>query len=88
MLKKLLPSFSANNLITSGKTETHGRGWRIASTAIGILVVLIGAADVSSRVAHAVFGNNASMYSFAPAVSLIGNYNKTTSETGTIPAVV
>ena len=75
MPKKPLPSFSTNTLANTGAPNTEGRGWRIAATVIGVFVVLVGAADVSSRIAHAAFGANASLYSFAPAIALLGNYN-------------
>lgn len=65
MLEKLSRSYSVN----------HARGLRIAASVIGVFVVLVGAADVSSRMAHSAFGDNASLYSFAPAVTLLGNYN-------------
>jgi LPXTG-site transpeptidase (sortase) family protein len=64
-------------LLPSAKAEAHidGRYWRFAAMAIGLFVVLIGAADVTTRLAHAAFGNNASLYSFAPAITLLGGYN-------------
>ena len=79
MSEKLLLLSSANH-----REPKHHRGLRIAATAIGVLVILIGAADVSSRIAHATFGSNASLMSFAPAVTLLGNYN---ADTGTIAPV-
>ncbi len=87
MQEKSLQPFSTNTLANSGLPAgrqghyTDGRGWRIAATAIGVFVVLVGAADVSSRIAHAAFGDKASLYSFAPAIALLGNYN---ADTGTI----
>lgn len=68
--KHLLP-FSAN----SGHSKTHGHGWRLAAMAVGVFVLLFGAADVTTRVAHSVFGDKAALYSFAPAVTLLGSYN-------------
>lgn len=48
--------------------------------AVGVFVLLFGAADVTTRVAHAVFGDQAAFYSFAPAVTLLG----TSGERGVI----
>ena len=67
----------------TSREPKHHRGLRVAATAIGVCVILVGAADVSSRIAHDAFGANASLYSFAPAITLLGNYN---TDAGTIPA--
>ena len=76
MSEKLSLLSSANR-----REPKHHRGLRLVATAVGVLVVLVGAADVSSRIAHDAFGSNASLYSFAPAVTLLGN---STADTGTI----
>jgi len=62
-------------LANTAEPKNYGRGWRIAALGFGVFVVLVGAADVSSRIAHSAFGSNASLYSFAPAVTLLGDYN-------------
>lgn len=65
---------------------------RLAAIAVGGLMVLIGAADVASRVAHAALGENAGASAFAPAIvaldpSAAGTTATTTSPTGAfIPA--
>lgn len=77
---------SAKHLLLSSANSgepKHHRWLRIAATVVGVFVVLLGAADVSSRIAHATFGSNASLYSFAPAITLLGNYN---TDAGTLPA--
>ncbi len=56
----------------------EGRGWLIAATVVGVCVVVFGAADVSSRVARAVFGDKASLYTFGP-VALINGVTPTTA---------
>lgn len=75
MSDKPLLLFSANTSQKSGVPieKDPGRGWRIAATAIGLFVVLFGAADISARIAHAAFGNNASLYAFGPAIALVNN---------------
>jgi len=44
---------------------------RLAAAAMGIFVVLVGAADVSTRVAHALFGARAAEVAFAPAIAAL-----------------
>jgi LPXTG-site transpeptidase (sortase) family protein len=41
---------------------------RLAAVAVGILMVLVGAADVTARVAHALIDGNVAATAFAPAV--------------------
>ncbi len=85
MSDKLLLLYSAKERLFG---NAPGRVWRIAATIIGVLVVLYGASDLSSRLAHTAFGSNASLYAFAPAVALI-NPNTgiaTTSAGGIISA--
>jgi LPXTG-site transpeptidase (sortase) family protein len=82
MSDKLLLSSSANG----GTYFTQpGRGWRIAATCVGVFVLVFGAADITTRLAHAAFGNNASLMSFAPAVALEGG---TKAPIKTAPAAV
>lgn len=81
--KPLLPlSVNSGNL-----TYTNSRGWRIAVMTVGIFVLLFGAADVTTRIAHSVFGSNASLYSFAPAVALLGTYNADNTSASATPLV-
>jgi LPXTG-site transpeptidase (sortase) family protein len=44
--------------------------WRLIAIAIGLLMVIIGAANVASRIATAAFGPNAALTAFAPAAIL------------------
>ncbi len=44
--------------------------WQLVAAAIGLLMVIIGAANIASRVATAAFGPNAGLVAFAPAVLL------------------
>jgi LPXTG-site transpeptidase (sortase) family protein len=69
MSEKPSQSLSANSGIYLSKAP--GRGWRIAATVFGLFVLVYGAADLSSRAAHAAFGANASLYAFGPAISLV-----------------
>jgi len=80
MSEKLSQPFLGN----TPEEPTHHRWLRIAATVFGVFVVLFGAANVATRLAHAAFGNNAALYSFAPAITLLGNYNTTNAETGVI----
>jgi LPXTG-site transpeptidase (sortase) family protein len=45
---------------------------RLLCAAFGALAVMVGFADISTRIAHRVFGDNASMVAFAP-VALLNN---------------
>jgi LPXTG-site transpeptidase (sortase) family protein len=69
MHEKLSQSSSVNH--GSYLARVEGRGWRIAAMACGLFVLVYGAADVSTRIAHATFGSNASLFAFGPAISLI-----------------
>jgi len=44
---------------------------RLVFTCIGVAVVLVGAADLMSRLAHNVLGNGAGAIAFGPAISLV-----------------
>ena len=51
--------------------QTPRRNWlRIVAITFGFFVVLVGAADVATRVAHAALGSNASLDIFAPAITI------------------
>ena len=69
MQEKPLQSFSNNSATKAAAI------WRYVALGLGVFVVLFGAADVSSRLAHSAFGSNASLYSFAPAITLLGTNN-------------
>lgn len=56
------------------------------ATFVGIVVIVVGAADLSSRAAHAVFGSNASFIAFAP-VALIGPNSFAHSQATSTPIV-
>jgi LPXTG-site transpeptidase (sortase) family protein len=63
--------------------------WRLIATAIGLLMVLIGAANVASRVATAAFGSSAALTAFAPAAILslnpsLGSANSLATSTAAI----
>jgi len=71
MSEKLLLSSPAKGSVYLSKAP--GRSWRIAATVFGLFVLLYGAADISTRVAHATFGDNASLFAFAPAIELLNH---------------
>lgn len=51
----------------------HGRGSRFllrAAIALGIVAVLVGLADLSSRLATSAFGEDAALQTFAPPAAL------------------
>lgn len=61
-------------LLSSAKTgvlvEKKTNGWQYFFAGLGIFVVLVGAADLTSRLAHALAGSNAMRLAFAPAAIL------------------
>jgi LPXTG-site transpeptidase (sortase) family protein len=54
----------------SAEKDTAGRAWRLVAGAVGLFVLLYGAADLSSRVASATLGSNAPRIAFGPLVLL------------------
>lgn len=62
----LLSPAKSGILVITRETRT-----RLLFTCIGVAVVLVGAADLMSRVAHNVLGNNAGAIAFGPAISLV-----------------
>jgi hypothetical protein len=65
----LLPGAKTPVLISTDRRPHH---WlRKVAIALGILAVLIGAADMLTRFSHTVFGNCAINMSFGPAISAI-----------------
>ncbi|MDE2071631.1 MAG: class F sortase [Patescibacteria group bacterium] len=64
--KLLLPSAKSAVIIVHDTRHW----WRLAALVVGGIMVAVGAADVSSRAAHAFFGANANIVAFGPAVAL------------------
>ncbi|HEY5383322.1 MAG TPA: class F sortase [Candidatus Paceibacterota bacterium] len=56
--------------LTSLRETRHAKRLRLAAIAVGLFVVLVGAANVTTRLAHAVLGPTAALDIFAPAVIL------------------
>ncbi len=56
--------------VLSSSRSTRSFYLQIACIVVGIFVVLVGAADVTARVARSAFGPNAAFMAFAPAVAL------------------
>jgi len=71
MSEKLLLLYSARSAVLIEPPQTTQR-WRTAAAVVGLLVVLVGAADATSRLANSVFGSEAGAIAFAP-VATIGN---------------
>jgi LPXTG-site transpeptidase (sortase) family protein len=85
----LLLSFRANG--RTPRTQNNFAWWEIAAMAVGVFVVLVGAADVTSRLAHDFLGNDASM-AFAPVAalgdpSILANLSGSPQDTPTTPIV-
>ncbi len=58
-------------LLPAKRTEPRWATWlRNTAIAVGIFVVLVGLADVTSRLAHAVLGDDALFNAFAPAAAI------------------
>lgn len=69
MSEKPLLLYSAKSVVIVHKSPQ--RKWlRFAAIAIGLFVVLVGAASVATNVSNAVLGPNASLDIFAPAIAL------------------
>src|SRR5579862_6816834 len=64
----LLSSAKSGVLVSETKTAVFLRG---AAVAMGIFVVLVGAASVTSRLAGFAFGKNAAFDAFAPAITIL-----------------
>lgn len=62
-----ITQLSAPNTVATDKV---GRTWRFVAGAVGLFVLLFGAADVSSRVAQITLGERAPMIVFGPLVLL------------------
>ncbi|MDB5224603.1 MAG: peptidase family protein [Candidatus Adlerbacteria bacterium] len=72
MSEKPLLLESSKTIVLAEKTS-HARTTfivRVLCAVLGTIAVLIGLADVSSRIAEKVFGNNAALIAFAPAAAL------------------
>lgn len=68
--KLLLPS-AKSGVILEVPPPKISPWWRRAAIAVGVLAVVVGAADAVSRVANNVLGEDAAFFSFAPAALLI-----------------
>ena len=64
----LLPSAKTAVLVPAA--VSYAQYVRYAAIGVGIICVLVGAADVSARLARAAFGDRAALVAFAPAVTL------------------
>src|SRR3989344_6128045 len=64
----LLPSAKTAVLVPAA--VSYAQYVRYAAIGVGIICVLVGAADVSARLARAAFGERAPLVAFAPAVTL------------------
>lgn len=71
MSEKLLLLSSARSGVLIG-TPHVSPGWRTAAALVGLLMILVGAADATSRLASRAFGRGAGVAAFAP-VATIGN---------------
>jgi LPXTG-site transpeptidase (sortase) family protein len=68
MSEKPLLLYSAKSVVV---VQTPRRNWlRVVAITIGFFVVLVGAANIATRVAHATLGANASFDIFAPAIAI------------------
>lgn len=83
----LLPSAKSAVLIDEPRPR-YARLVRVAAISFGVLCVLIGAADLSTRAATLAFGDDAALAAFGPAAAL-DNYVVVATSTGAlIPARV
>jgi len=67
--KPLLLSSAKTGVIVDNQQPSHW--WRKIALALGVLAVLVGAADVMARISKDAFGNNAAFISFAPAAAIV-----------------
>ncbi len=63
----LLPSAKTAVLV---RPPRHAHYVRMGAVGVGLLCVLVGAADIMTHLAHSVAGDNASLVAFGPAVAL------------------
>lgn len=79
----LLPSAKSGILIAPGPQARL----RLAALAVGACVVLVGAADLTTRLAHAALGPSAGALAFAPAIALTDpSVLAAATSTGLVPA--
>ncbi len=87
--KLLLPSAKSGVLI-EGARKSPSPWWRRIAISIGVLAVLVGLADVTTRVANQLFGDDAAFFTFAPAALLfepdLWGQVQGTSTTAFVPA--
>ena len=87
--KPLLLSSAKSGILLA---EARRKDWLLyAAAAMGMFVVLYGAADIVSRVAHSALGGQAGALSFAPAVALVdpsvlNSFAPAATTSGLIPA--
>ncbi|MSR70494.1 class F sortase [Candidatus Kaiserbacteria bacterium] len=77
----LLPSAKTVVLVQRPSPRSGGRYLRYFVIGVGLLCVIAGAADVSSRFARATFGEDAAFVAFAPAVALDNRVAPTATST-------
>jgi len=78
-----LPSAKSGVLLPPPSSKT--RWLQLILAAVGIMVVLVGAADAASRAAHAAFGDQASLIAFGPAAAIDSASINTTVVSSTTP---
>ncbi|HVV38995.1 MAG TPA: class F sortase [Candidatus Paceibacterota bacterium] len=72
MSEKPLLLYSAKTGVLSDNTSTRpSHWWRTIALGLGVLAILVGAADVFARISRDAFGENASFMTFAPAAALV-----------------
>src|SRR3989344_9583914 len=71
MPKRLLLPASKSGVLIKNPRPGISRWWRRAALALGLVVVLIGGADVAARFAERFLGDDAAFSAFAPAALLL-----------------
>ncbi len=79
----LLPSAKSAVLIDTNQPR-YARPVRLVALGLGLVCILVGAADLSSRLARATFGEDANLLAFAPAIALEEHTVAATSTAGAI----
>ena len=84
MLEKPLLLYSAKSVVA---VQNKRSNWlRVAAITFGFFVVLVGAADIATRLAHTL-GPNASLDIFAPAIAITDPSALNSLKTNVVPAV-
>lgn len=68
--KPLLLASAKSGVLVASAAERRAHWVRMAALVVGLLCVLVGAADLASRVATSVGGDNAALTAFGPAAAL------------------